>query len=367
MIPSERSHLFLAATTHPGMSGKNNEDNYAVSAHWVNEKDRIPSVLAIVADGVGGHRAGEVASEIATETISQIVSQSDAANPEEILKFAIVQAGQAVNEQSEANEGQQGMGSTCACVWVIGEQLYTASVGDSRIYLVREGKIRQITIDHTWVQEAIEHGIITPDQARNHPRAHVIRRYLGSKKPTEPDFRLRMTSEETDEESLANQGMELIPGDQILLCSDGLTDLVDDQEIQDLLQTRDLQDALDHMVHIANGRGGHDNITIVSLQVPETQVMPVVNEKTKSKNGKKVRWQTLVALGLLLIILTGLSVVVFLYSSSPVSVPTPTASMTPTQTELPTEIPPSETSLPTATLTSPPPTLTLEPSDTPSP
>jgi PPM family protein phosphatase len=364
MIPSERSHLFLAATSHPGMSGKNNEDNYAVSAHWLSDAEQIPSVLAIVADGVGGHRAGEVASEIATEIISKVIVESDAANPQEILNFAVVKAGQAVNDQSEANERQHGMGSTCACVWVIDNRLFTAAVGDSRIYFIREGVIRKITIDHTWVQEAIEHGIINPDQARNHPRAHVIRRYLGSKKPVEPDFRLRLTPEETDDESLANQGMELLPDDQILLCSDGLTDLVDDSEILEILQTKELQAALEHLVHVANGRGGHDNITIVSLQVPESKISPAPG-KSIAKNGSKVRWQTLVALSIFLIIVTGLSVLVFLYWSSPVSEPPPTATIPATQTMLPAEILTTEPDDGPATL--PPPTHPPDPTDTPSP
>ena len=193
MIPIEKAHVDVAAQSHPGMSGKNNEDRFAVSAYQVSAADPTPAALAVVADGVGGHRAGEVAAELAVEKITQQVAESDARNPVKILTNAIVKVGEMVRDQAEEQDGQKGMGSTCACVWIIGDRLYTASVGDSRIYLIREGQIQQITTDHTWVQEAIEHGALTPEQARNHPNVHVIRRYLGSKQPVVPDVRLRLS------------------------------------------------------------------------------------------------------------------------------------------------------------------------------
>lgn len=269
MIPAERSHLHVTARSHPGMSGKNNEDRYAVSAYLVSEEDPIPSLLAIVSDGIGGHRAGEVAAEVAVETISQFVASSDVSQPQETLRQAIVNAGQAIYAQSENEDSQRGMGATCACAWIIDDRLYTATVGDSRIYLIRAGNIQQISIDHTWIQEALEKGALTPDEAQNHPNAHVIRRYLGSRQPVQPDLRLRVRAEETDSQSKANQGLPLLPGDQLLLCSDGLTDLVTDAEILETLANQaSTEAALDTLIDLANRRGGHDNITIVTLQVP---------------------------------------------------------------------------------------------------
>jgi protein phosphatase len=159
------------------------------------------------------------------------------------------------------------MGATCACAWVIKDRLYTASVGDSRIYLVRNQKIRQLTIDHTWVQEALDHGALTPDQARNHPNVHVIRRYLGSEQPVEPDFRLKLEAGESDSQAERNQGFRLRRGDRLLLCSDGLTDLVEDEEIRAALQTNQLDAAVQYLINLANHRGGHDNITVVALHV----------------------------------------------------------------------------------------------------
>ena len=330
MIPSERSHLYVAAISHPGMSGKNNEDNYAVTAHQLDAKDPTPSLLAVLADGVGGHLAGEVASEIATETISKVVLDSDASDPLEVLRYALVQANQKVASQSTAQDEHLGMGSTCACVWIIDDRLYTVSVGDSRIYFIREGHIQQVTTDHTWVQEAIEHGIITPEQARNHPRAHVIRRYLGTKKEIEPDFRLRLNPQETDEEALSNQGMTLLPGDQLLLCSDGLTDLVESDEILEALSTKKREDAVQFLVDLANERGGHDNITIITLQIPHTKVAEKINKRPGLKPKTKLGWQIYLAIGIFLIVLAGLATLLYFYVSRMPPKSTPTATITPT-------------------------------------
>ncbi len=160
------------------------------------------------------------------------------------------------------------MSTTCACAWVIGDRVYIASVGDSRIYLQRQDSIQQLTTDHTWVQEAIDSGVLSPDQARDHPNAHVIRRHLGSRKPVEPDFRLRLNSEEGEEQAEANQGTRLQPGDRLLICSDGLTDLVSDVEILGFLKNRNQDGVLEDLVDLANERGGHDNITIILLELP---------------------------------------------------------------------------------------------------
>ncbi len=332
MIPSEHSHIHVAATTHPGMSGKNNEDNYAVSAHRLSQSDPIPSVLAVLADGVGGHLAGEVAAEIATETISKIILTSDAIYPLRILEHAMVQANQKVADHSDTSGERQGMGSTCSCVWVIDDLAYTVSVGDSRIYFIRDGVIQQVTTDHTWVQEAIEHGIIKPEQARNHPRAHVIRRYLGSKGIVEPDFRLRLHPDETDEQAVANQGLKLLPGDQFLICSDGLTDLVEDDEILETLQNKEMNRAINSLVDLANSRGGHDNITIIVLQVPLQKEDIKLKGKSKKTSKIKLSWQIYLAMSIIIIVAAALSIVLYLYVSRIPGRPTPTPTIAITET-----------------------------------
>ncbi len=285
MIPAGRAHLHVAAVSHPGMSGKNNEDRYAVSAFRLEDAASTPSLLAIVADGIGGHRAGEIAAEIAVETISRMVAVSDGSQPVKTLQDAIIQAAKTIHEEAEANTEQKGMGSTCACAWVIGSQLYTASVGDSRIYLVRANTIRQLSTDHTWVQEAIEQGMLRPEQARGHPNAHVIRRYLGARSGVTPDMRLKLIDGEDDVHALANQGTALQPGDMLLLCSDGLTDLVDDVEILAAIQTRRAEGALEELTNLSNQRGGHDNITMVMLSMPsiEQPTIPIAVRKSRSR------------------------------------------------------------------------------------
>lgn len=268
MIPVERAHLFTSAISDPGISGKNNEDRFGISAYRLEPPTESPSLLAIVADGIGGHRAGEVAAEMAVELISQSVAESDGRQPAAILQNAIVLASQAINEKARNNPEQRGMGSTCACAWVIGNHLYTASVGDSRIYLLRAGAIHQLTIDHTWIQEAIDSGALTAKQAHSHPNAHVIRRYLGSQQVVVPDLRLRRLAEQKGIYSEDNQGMQLLPGDRLLLCTDGLTDLVNDQEILASIKGKSSRKALQAMVDLANKRGGLDNITILMLHMP---------------------------------------------------------------------------------------------------
>ena len=241
MIPTRHSHLHVAALTHPGMAGKQNEDRLAVSSYRMSERDATPSVFAIVSDGIGGHRAGEVAAEMAVERISHIVAQSDAGQPLEILDNAIQVTSDAIASKGKDDTQRLGMGTTCACAWVIGNRLFTASVGDSRIYLLRKGRLMQLTVDHTWVQEAVEKGILDPQDARNHPNVHVIRRYLGSSQTPQADIRLRLAANETDTQSRSNQGLRLLPGDLLLLCTDGLTDVLENAEIVQAVRGLELQ------------------------------------------------------------------------------------------------------------------------------
>jgi protein phosphatase len=229
------------------------------------------------------------------------------------LNFAFEQAGQKVSDQSHANENQQGMGSTCACTWIINDRMYTSSVGDSRIYIIRDGQIQQVTTDHTWVQEAIELGIIEPNQARDHPRAHVIRRYLGSRNTVVPDFRLRLHNDDSDQQALANQGFTLLPEDQVLLCSDGLTDLVDDHEILGILQHEVQDQAIQSLVNLANARGGHDNITIITLKMPLSNGSGLKPQKGLTNvRDKKIKWLIYLVFSVLVIVLAALST--FLYN-----------------------------------------------------
>lgn len=270
MIRTERAHLHVAALSHPGMSGKNNEDRFAVLSHVLSQDDPTPSLFAVLSDGIGGHRAGEVAAELAVNHISQFISESNGRNPQEILEEAIHTASNAIAHHSASNDDRHGMGATCACVWIINDKLYIAFVGDSRIYLLRGGHIQQVTTDHTWVQEAVEKKIIKPEDARTHPNVHVIRRYLGSVKLPEVDFRLKLSDSENSIQATKNQGTTLQPDDILLLCSDGLTDMVWADEIQKIILENDsLKTAAQRLVAKANERGGHDNITVILVSIPK--------------------------------------------------------------------------------------------------
>jgi protein phosphatase len=289
MIPIDRPHLRFAAASHPGEARQNNEDRYRVSSYQL-ERGKRPSLLALVADGIGGHQAGEVASQIAVDETFRVLEASDGSNPREQLQNAIVTAGRSISQAASLQADLHGMGSTIAVAWIIDQQLYTTHIGDSRIYLLREGSLRQVSVDHTWVQEAISHGILTPEEAIDHPNAHVLHRHLGGDRDAEPDFRLHLTSQESDERSEANQGLHLRQGDQVLLCSDGLTDMVSDTEIQGALINNPPAEAVEQLVALARARGGFDNITIVIIAVPSKRA------RSRGCLGASVRLSTAVVL-----------------------------------------------------------------------
>lgn len=275
----EKTHLPVAALTHPGMKGKNNEDRFGVTAFRTAGKQGSPVLLAVLSDGIGGNRAGEVASELTVNLISQYAAESDGQSPTAILGEAIRYASDQIHQQAQENIEQHGMGATCACAWIAGDRLYTATVGDSRIYLMRGDAIRQLSIDHTWIQEALERGLLQPDQVEGHPNAHVIRRYLGSPTPPEVDFRVRANGD-VQSASEEGQGLALQPGDRLLLCSDGLTDLVNDDEILEIFRRESLEAAGHRLIEMANERGGHDNITLIAVQIPGLATMPVLTGRS---------------------------------------------------------------------------------------
>jgi serine/threonine protein phosphatase PrpC len=269
VIPASHAHLRIAAASNPGMKGKLNEDRYSVSAYHLTSDDRTPSVLALLADGIGGHHAGEIAAQLAVDSINRYVAGRKSNQPAQVLKQALTYTNQIILDRAKADPKFSGMGTTCVCSWVIGSRLYAASVGDSRLYLLRGSRIQRLTIDHTWVQEALAQGTLMPDQVKGHPNAHIIRRFLGTTSPLDPDLRLRLSSNESDTQAEANQGLRLFPGDRLLLCSDGLTDLVQDAEILDVNQSTPVEGSPARLIDLANQRGGHDNITVVILEVPQ--------------------------------------------------------------------------------------------------
>ena len=348
MIRTTRAHLHVDAQTHPGMTGKNNEDRYAVASFVLEKKDRTPVLFAVLADGIGGHRAGEVAAELAVNHIMQAVAHSDGKRIRDTIEDAVIEASDAIAAHSEANPNLKGMGATCATAWIVGDRLHTAYVGDSRIYLMRSGRIQQLTVDHTWVQEAIDRGVLTPEEARVHPNVHVIRRYLGSPSPPEPDFRLKLFNDEGNQNAENNQGLQLLPNDVVLLCSDGLTDLVWNDEILEVVRSKPgLKEAARALIELANSRGGHDNITVILISVPAGY---------KFVPKKTMNWAPWIVGGIAVLVLLMAVGSVFALglwrlSASPTSTPTVTQSSTPTARPTASVTPlPTMTILPTLSL-----------------
>ena len=262
--------LNIGHGTHEGMSGKHNEDSYGFFA-WDSGSGK-PLYIGVVADGVGGQTAGEVASSLAVEAIQNYFRQQERVhnNISGHLERAVLAANKAVYEYSQGHNEVSGMGTTMVLVGIYDQKLYTTYVGDSRIYLYRDTVLQQITVDHTWAQEAIQVGLLTREQAKSHPNRNVIKRFLGGFPEVEVDHRLVMDGNEIGDETKINQGLLLQVGDIVLLCSDGLSDMIDDEVIRESLTTyqTQLQSGVHDLINKANQAGGRDNITALVLQIP---------------------------------------------------------------------------------------------------
>lgn len=205
--------------------------------------------LFVVADGMGGHAAGEVASEIAVRTIAeQAPAHADAA----ALGEAVCAANRAVLRGVHEGKGREGMGTTCTAAILEGERLVIAQVGDSRAYLLHQGKLQQLTRDHSLMADLIEAGRLTPEEARTHPQRSVITRALGSDPQTQPDL----------------YEINVETGDRLLLCSDGLSSMLVDREIEaTMMRVRDPQRCASQLVNQAIAAGGYDNVTVIVADV----------------------------------------------------------------------------------------------------
>ncbi|MBO5303075.1 MAG: Stp1/IreP family PP2C-type Ser/Thr phosphatase [Lachnospiraceae bacterium] len=205
--------------------------------------------LFIVADGMGGHNAGEYASKHAVECIEETARQSESTKITEILEEAITKANTEIYQKAAEEPSMKGMGTTIVACVIEGKKLYVANVGDSRLYIVNRN-IRQVTWDHSLVEEMVRLGKMDREAAREHPDKHVITRAVGAIADVEIDF----FEEELDVE------------DEILLCSDGLTNMIEDEEIRRIVKSqRDLAEVTEKLVYTANQYGGRDNITVVVI------------------------------------------------------------------------------------------------------
>ena len=206
--------------------------------------------LFIVADGMGGHKAGDYASRYAVETAVEAIGASFEKNPVRILGGAIERANTLIRQRARENIAYSGMGTTMVAATCMGRYLEVANVGDSRLYVIND-KIEQITRDHSLVEEMVRMGGIDKASARNHPDKNIITRAIGARNYIEPDF----------------FNVELQAGDIVLLCSDGLTNMVDDEVIHQILtEDGSIRDRAEKLVETANQNGGKDNISVIVIE-----------------------------------------------------------------------------------------------------
>ncbi len=246
-------HIEAALQTDVGCVREVNEDSGRYTCPTDPELLASKGILAVVCDGMGGHASGEVASQLAVESISRGY-YDDKKPPTEALKRAIEEANARIYAASLKDANLFGMGTTCAALILHEGQVFAAHVGDSRLYMMREGELYQMTEDHSAVVEMVRQGIITAEQARTHEDKNVILRALG-------------TGAEVEVETW-EQPMRVRAGDRFLLCSDGLYDMVADAEIKrTLLSVADVHDACAQLISKAREGGGHDNITVGVIHV----------------------------------------------------------------------------------------------------
>ncbi len=247
--------LVFAAATDVGRMRKNNEDSYLSS-----------QPVAAVADGMGGHSAGEVASAIAIEELAALGSRGPWENETaatDDLKQAILRANRRIRETAAGDRKLNGMGTTLVALLEDGDMVHVANVGDSRGYLLRQGELSQVTVDHSLVQELVDDGRLSPEDAERHPQRSVITRALG----IDPEVEFDLFT------------YKLQVGDRLLLCSDGLSDVVEPAQIRNvLLRVRNSHQAARKLVTVANEQGGPDNITVIVVDAVDEATAQAMEE-----------------------------------------------------------------------------------------
>jgi PPM family protein phosphatase len=257
-VQAERYDLTVALESDIGCCRLENEDFIHFSLIDNSKQD----ALAIVADGMGGHAAGETASREAIQAIQKYyLSRRLAENPQKRLKQAVIKANTQVYEISCKDKSLSGMGTTVTALAIVNGFAYYAHVGDSRLYLFRNGNLEQLTQDHTLVQQMLNDGLITEEQAINHPDRNIINRSIGTK-PAE-------------EVEVINHPIPVQISDIFLLCSDGLYDLVSDLEIIKIISKFEPVEACQHLIESACSAGGYDNISVIIVKVQSSKILPM--------------------------------------------------------------------------------------------
>ena len=242
-----RSDMRVYSATNIGMKRKMNQDYVFASQDPVGN---LPNLFA-VADGMGGHNAGDYASSHAVRVLVDEIREDTDYNPVKVIRHAIETANTEIIEQAQKDEKLRGMGTTMVVATIVGQYAYVANVGDSRLYVI-DKQLRQVTRDHSLVQEMVRMGEITAEEARNHPDKNIITRALGAEKTVDVDF----------------FDMRLEPGSTILMCSDGLSNMVEDKKMEEIIlnSDEDITWKGDTLIQEANNNGGKDNIAIILIE-----------------------------------------------------------------------------------------------------
>lgn len=248
-----RPGIELANLSDVGCQRENNEDRYS---YWESADDQqfaLKGRLAIVADGMGGYEGGQEASRIAVETIESVYRDGVMGGPHSWLVEGFQAAHNRIQEYAINNPDLHGMGTTCTAIALLGNLLYYAHVGDSRLYLVRDTSISRVTQDHSYVGRLVATGVIRAEEAESHPQRHILTAALGAGATVTPDS--------------PEQPVSLQSGDVLVLCTDGLWGLMHDHEIQNIVSGKSCEEICRALVDTAKKRGGPDNITVQVLRL----------------------------------------------------------------------------------------------------
>jgi serine/threonine protein phosphatase PrpC len=250
---SIRPGIEVAGLSDLGCQRENNEDSYS---YWEPASDAefaLKGRLAVVADGMGGHEGGQEASRIAVEAIQETYADTPATDPQSLLTAGFHEAHQRIQSYAVAHPKLRGMGTTATAVVVLGNRLYYAHIGDSRLYRVSREEITRLTHDHSYVGRLVESGVITPEEAEAHPQRNILTAALGAGAEI---------AVETPESAVL-----LKTADTLLLCTDGLWGQLTDPELQRVVTQNSPATACRALVNLARERGGPDNITVQILRV----------------------------------------------------------------------------------------------------
>ena len=280
-IPPKNNNHSLVFGTHYAVGGRANLED-RVAARHIQTAGGLPLTVAMVADGMGGHNAGEVAAQLTVNTVYEALENSPIATPQQIpeaLAQALAYANQVVYEAARTDENKRGMGTTATVAAVHNGRLYLAHVGDSRAYLVRNGRARQITQDHTWGREMLRRGVLSTQEIAKHPKANELYSSIGYETAVHVDLGLYLEGDAPEADAQKHQGEPLQPQDRLLLCSDGLVaqqqngtkPYVSDLEIVHILERHDPDNAAKLLVKKALSRAADDNVGAVVLELPDSK------------------------------------------------------------------------------------------------